>query len=121
MDPNHKFWNNQQQALRQALLHPTDHPKAIGLFMSQHAMVHSAAMSLLGLWSFEDEVWQGLTQINIRKIPSGCEYSIAWMVWHMTRIEDVTMNLLLAGSPQIVDQDGWFNPCGIIAHAAHTA
>ena len=71
-------------------------------------MVHSAAMSLMGLWSFEDEVWQGLTEIEIREIPSGGEHSIAWMFWHMTRIEDVTMNLLLAGSPQLGDQDGWF-------------
>jgi hypothetical protein len=71
-------------------------------------MVHSAAMSGLGLWSFEDEIWQGADEKTIRRIPSGGEHSIAWIIWHITRIEDVTMNLLLAGSPQLLNRDGWF-------------
>jgi hypothetical protein len=58
MEANRKFWNAQQQALRQALSRPEDHTKAIDLFMRQHAMVHAAAMSGDGLWSFQDEVWR---------------------------------------------------------------
>ena len=71
MDPNHKSWNNQQQALRQAFNHPEDHDKAVNLFLNHHAMVHSAAMSGSGLWSFEDEIWQGLNENQVRQIPSG--------------------------------------------------
>jgi hypothetical protein len=113
MDPNHKKWNDQQQDLRQAFNHPEDHERAIVLFLDHHAMVHSAVMSGSGLWSFEDEIWQGLTDKHIRQIPSGGEHSIAWIFWHLTRIEDVTMNLLLAGRPQLFYQDGWFDRLGI--------
>jgi hypothetical protein len=113
MDPNHKKWNNQQQALRQAFNRPEDHERTIELFLNHHAMVHAAIMSGSGLWSFEDEIWQGLSENHIRQIPRGNEHSIAWIFWHLARIEDVTMNLLLAGRPQLFIQDGWFDRLGI--------
>ncbi|MCK4899059.1 MAG: hypothetical protein KAS38_09795, partial [Anaerolineales bacterium] len=33
--------------------------------------------------------------------------SIAWNIWHIARIEDVAMNMLVAGSPQILEQSNW--------------
>jgi hypothetical protein len=45
----------------------------------------------------------------MRTIPRNAEHTIAWMVWHMTRCEDVTMNLLAAGSPQVLLQEGWLD------------
>ncbi len=32
---------------------------------------------------------------------------MAWLAWHITRIEDITMNLLVAGRPQLFRRDGW--------------
>ncbi|HVM71899.1 MAG TPA: DinB family protein [Anaerolineales bacterium] len=113
MDPHRKFWNQQQQLLRQSLARLDDLPKTIELFMCQHAMLHSADISRMGLWSFEDEVLEGLSEQQIRLVPAGAEHSIAWVVWHMTRIEDTTMNLLAAGSPQILTQEGWLERMGI--------
>jgi hypothetical protein len=107
MDPHRKFWNEQQQALRKSLAHLENHPEAIDLFLSQHAMVHAAEMSHASLWSFEDEILDGVTGQQMRLIPRACEHSIAWLIWHMTRIEDVTMNLLVAGSPQVLLREGW--------------
>ena len=107
MDSNRKLWNQQQQALNRALSRPGDHQKAIDLFLSHHAMLHTAKMARSKLWSFEDEVWQDTTEEIVRCIPPKCEHSIAWCIWHITRIEDVTMNLLVAGSPQIFNRDDW--------------
>ena len=107
MNPDRKFWNEQQQALRLSLTRTEDHQKAIELFLSQHAMVHTAQISQAGLWSFEDETLQGVTQAQMRLIPRNAEHSIAWLVWHLTRCEDVTMNLLAAGSPQVLQGEGW--------------
>jgi hypothetical protein len=107
MDPNRKFWNQQQQTLQRALTLPEDHQKAIGLFLDHHAMVHSAKMAQTGLWSFEDEVLEGLTEADIRSIPENEEHSIAWILWHLARIEDVTMNMLVAGSPQVFYAENW--------------
>jgi hypothetical protein len=107
MDPHRKLWNQQQQVLRQALFHSSDHRKTLELFLSQHAMVHSARMSRSTAWSFEDEVWQDIDEETIRRIPRQGEHSIAWLIWHIARIEDITMNLLLAGDRQVLCQDNW--------------
>jgi hypothetical protein len=116
MDPNHKLWNEQQQELQRALDHLEDHQRTVDLFLNHHAMVHSARMSQSRLWSYEDKVLEGLTEQDIRRIPEKEEHSIAWVLWHLARIEDVTMNLLVAGSLQIFSVGNWlvkmeFNSC----------
>jgi hypothetical protein len=107
-DTNRDLWNQQQQALRQALSEPGQHAQAIELFLKQHAMVHAARMSELGLPSFEDEVLLGMTESGIRRVPKNIDHSIAWLIWHIARIEDITMNILVAGSPQLLHQEGWY-------------
>jgi hypothetical protein len=107
MDANRKLWNRQQKALRQALASPDDHQEAIELFLSQHAMIHSAKMSRSSVYSFADEILEGMTEDAIRFIPPKFNHSIAWIIWHLARIEDVTMNLLVAGDPQVLHGDPW--------------
>ncbi len=107
MDPHRKAWNQGQQVLRQALSQSTQYSKVLELFLNQHAVLHSAAITPSGSWSFEDEIWQDLSQAAARCIPPGGEHSIAWLFWHIARIEDVTMNVLVAGHPQLLLQDGW--------------
>ncbi len=51
MDPNRKLWNQQQQALLRALARPGEHQTALELFLSQHAMLHSAKLARSKLWS----------------------------------------------------------------------
>lgn len=107
MDANRQFWNEQQHKLRELLFHSEQRAAAIDLFLVQHAMVHSSIMAPGQPWSFEDEVLAGLTETQMRRIPQGKEQSIAWALWHIARTEDVTMNLLLAASPQVFDRDNW--------------
>jgi hypothetical protein len=113
MDKNRQLWNQQQQQLRQALAKPAGHERAMALFLSQHASMHSAEMSGAGLWSIEDEAWQGLSEAAARQIPAGFEHSILWLVWHLTRIEDITMNLLAADEPEVYDRENWQARLGI--------
>jgi hypothetical protein len=107
MDIHRSAWNKQQQILKSALAHPEEHPEWLRLFLSQHAQVHAGEMSGAGDWSFEDEVLEGLDEYSIRKIPEGAEHSIAWILFHLARIEDVTMNMLVAGSEQLIKRQGW--------------
>jgi len=107
MDAHRQYWNQQQQLFRQSLKSKNDHQATIRLFLNQHAMLHSAEMSHSGLWSFEDEVFEGLTEAQMRSRPAGDTNSIAWLIWHIARIEDVTMNLLVAAHPQVLDEDDW--------------
>jgi len=102
-----KLLNKQQTELRQIMMSFEQHEKAIALFLRQHAMLHSKKMSQSELWSFEDEVLNDMAEGQIRRIPQNCEHSVAWLIWHIARCEDITMNLLVAGSPQILHRDGW--------------
>jgi hypothetical protein len=108
MDAQHKAWNKRQTELRQLVLRFEQPQEALALFMTQHAMVHSAAMANTGGPSFEDELLDDMPSEQMRRIPKGSEHSVAWLIWHIARIEDVTMNLLVAGEPQIFNQDQWF-------------
>ncbi len=107
MDSHRQHWARQQQLFRQALSTKERHQEAIRLFLSQHAMVHSASMAQSGEWSFEDEVLDGLSEIQLRSRPTEGTNSIAWLIWHMARIEDVTMNVLIAGRPQVLNELDW--------------
>ena len=114
MTPDRKSWNAQQQVLQRMLNKEEDFPQAIQLFLSQHALLHASAMSQLGFSTFEDEIWQGLTDQAARCIPPKAEHSIAWVFWHLTRIEDITMNLLVTGTPQLFEKDGWLPHLGVV-------
>ncbi len=70
-------------------------------------MLHSVKMAQSEPWSFEDEILNDMTEEQIRRIPRNCEHSVAWCIWHIARIEDVAMNLLVAGSPQILYREDW--------------
>jgi hypothetical protein len=107
MDARRKSWNQQQQTLRQSLATREDFPRAIEIFLNQHAMLHAADVSLMGLWSFEDEILDGLDVEQMRIIPGKCVHSIAWVIWHITRIEDATMNLLVGGIQQVLLGEDW--------------
>jgi hypothetical protein len=106
MDPNRKLWNAGQQTLRRALA-SNQLQAAIGQFLIQHAMVHSLKVSRMDVWSFADELWQGLSEPDFRAIPSKGEHSIAWILFHMARIEDITMNMLVAGKHQLYSKEKW--------------
>jgi hypothetical protein len=119
MDPNRKRWNDSHQKLNRALA-AGDRETAIDLFLAQHAMVHSANMAKTGLWSFEDEVLGHLADNQIRMIPGGGEHSIAWILFHLARIEDITMNMLVAGKTQLFTQDGWAKKMNVVViHSAN--
>jgi hypothetical protein len=107
MESWRKSLNKRQTELRRVLLRFDQHDTAIQLFLSQHAMLHSAKMAQAEPWSFEDEILNDMTEEHIRRIPRNCEHSVAWCIWHIARIEDVAMNLLVAGSPQVLHRDNW--------------
>lgn len=110
---NHLCWNRQQKLLQNLLSKSGDHRQAIDLCLEQHSATHTAEMTDAGRWSFEDEVWENMTESDFRKMPRNGIYSVAWHFWHMTRIEDMTMNYLTAGEDQLLDCKGWYKKMGV--------
>jgi len=61
----------------------------------------------VGVHSFADEIWEDAPASIIRRIPQNCGVSIAWHIWRLARIEDMTMNVLIADRPQLYDRENW--------------
>jgi hypothetical protein len=118
MDPARNNWNLRQKELRGLLSGSLDFPQAIALFLQQHAEVHCSDMSTYGDMSFEDDVLDEMTEMKIREVPVRMDHSVAWILWHLARIEDVTMNMLIANKEQLFLRKGWKERLGI--SMAHT-
>ena len=108
MEANRQYWSDQQQLFRRLLLRSERHTEAIHAFLEQHAMLHTASLAPGSRWSFQDEISADLTDDQLRQIPSAKRHSIAWLLWHSARTEDVTMNVLLANTDQLWYADHWF-------------
>ncbi len=113
MEAYRKAWNKRQTQFRDLLRSFTDHEAAMAMFRSQHAQLHSAEMSGTEPWSFEDWICDGLSEAEFRQVPTGYEHSMAWILWHVARIEDVTMNMLVAGGAQEFTEGGWMEHMGV--------
>jgi hypothetical protein len=81
------------------------------LFLQQHAAVHSAAVGGNKM-SMADRTFAGLTDAQMRVRPREDLNSLAWLMFHISRAEDVFLNTLLAGRPQVLD-DAWSKRLGI--------
>jgi hypothetical protein len=113
LEANRKICQKQQTELRHKLLSEDQRQDAFQLFFKQHAMLHSASMAQSELFSLEDEVFDNLSDDKARQIPRSSENSILWNIWHIARIEDVVMNILVAGTEQVFIEGEWQAELGI--------
>ncbi len=49
----------------------------------------------------------GLTEQQIRVAPHPGVNTIAWLIWHVARVEDVGVNRLVVDDRQVFDRGGW--------------
>ena len=82
------------------------------LFYQQHAGVHSEAVGTESRARYEDLVLGGLSDAQMRLRPADNQNSLAWLVWHITRCEDVAINVCIADQPQVLE-DGWASKLGV--------
>jgi hypothetical protein len=101
------LFNSRHSLLRKAFKDPVNNQIAMEIFLTQHAFVHSRKVSNSPTMTLADEALSGLSEAEFRAIPPGCEHSIAWIVWHLARIEDVTMNMLLMDGKQVFTTGKW--------------
>jgi hypothetical protein len=59
-----------------------------------------------------DPAIRQLTAAQIRRRPHPGVNTIAWLLWHMARVEDVGVNRFIADRPQVLE-DGWLAKLGI--------
>jgi len=102
-----KSWNDDIKELRKIILKPDKIQESKSLALSLHSMVHLSIMSGVDKKTFEDELWEGLDENTFRTSQNQKGRTIAYGIWHCTRIEDITMNLLVAGDKQIFNRGKW--------------
>ena len=71
---------------------------AITFFLSRYGDLHTGLV---------DGLLAKLPEAHLRTRPHPGVNTIAWLLWHSARIEDVAVNRFLADRPQVLD-DGWF-------------
>lgn len=84
-----KEWNPKQSRLREIIFNPEKFDEAIKLCLEMHKKVHSSEMSKCSFTTYEDRLWNGLNEELFRVVPLDTNNTIAWNIWHITRIEDI--------------------------------
>ena len=100
-------WNADHKKLRKLFAEGTQLQDAKVLFHSQHAVMHGQLVPGIKTWSYAEEVFGGLEEKQLREIPTSKRYSLLWVLWHISRIEDMTMNILLGEKDQVYFRDDW--------------
>jgi hypothetical protein len=70
---------------------------ALGLFLLRYDAIHGG---------FVEELFAGLTDAQVRQGPHGLN-SIAWLVWHATRVEDAAVGRFVVDQPQVLEEGAW--------------
>jgi hypothetical protein len=94
-------WNAHQARLRETIKRPELFEEARDLMLSMHRSVHFSEPG--GAATLMDMVWDGLRPEDFSVMPTPEDATIAWDIWHITRIEDLTVNILINRSDQILD------------------
>jgi hypothetical protein len=77
------------------------------LFTMQHRQVHSSALSGDDTdFHMPDMILHDMSEEQLRLTPRDDQNSVAWLLWHIARCEDVVTGAVLSSGGQVLD-DGW--------------
>lgn len=99
-------WNTKQKRLTETIRNPDLFDEAKSLFIDMHSSVHFAEMSGRKEATLIDQLWDSLQKNEFAIMPTEKDVTIAWDIWHITRIEDLTINILVNESDQVLN-DEW--------------
>jgi hypothetical protein len=87
---------------------------AIEFIRRDHARTHASALGgAEGGLGFQDLVIGGLDDDVLRQRPQDGMNSLAWLLWHIARTEDMGVNLVVAGRKPVLEEQGWGERLGI--------
>ena len=83
----------------------------LNLFLREHAAAHTRAVAEGDPFNM-DYLVEGLTETQFRVHPHGLN-SLAWIFWHISRVEDGFVSCIVLGRDQLFDQDRWAERLGV--------
>jgi len=99
-----KSWNEKQKNLAMYLSDQKTFIKGINLLLEMHSLLHDKKAYNGKTETYYNEFWNSLNDETFRII-SKKETSILWNIWHITRIEDIVSNILIADKKPIFDDE----------------
>jgi hypothetical protein len=96
-------WNPKHTQLKQCLK-AGKLEEAKELLCDLHSLVHTSKVYNMQSPTYMDEIWDGISENVFRTAPAPGDTTIAWNIWHVTRIEDITSNILIADCHQVLDE-----------------
>ena len=82
------------------------------LFLMSHADTHTTTLTPDVTTGREEGLCRGLAEAELRICPEGQFNSLAWLIWHMARCEDVMVNSILRDGSEVLD-DRWLPRLGV--------
>jgi DinB superfamily len=86
--------------LNKIIRKPENIEQAKELFLEIHAKLHQSVVSDTPT-NEVDKLIEGLNEAQYAIMPTSKDETIAWVLWHIARIEDLTMGILVSGNGQI--------------------
>ena len=66
-------------------------------------------------WTMVDSALEGMDDATLARLPNAHSNSIAWTLWHMSRVVDTFILSRLQSRPQVWISGGWCGRCGMAA------
>ena len=108
-------WNPKQAKLRSIIKKEGDFQEAMDLCLNLHSIAHMPEISENGEYSFLKEVLEGVSDDGFKNYSASYKgRTMAYNIWHITRIEDICANILMAGGTQVINTDNWLKKTGSI-------
>jgi hypothetical protein len=74
------------------------------MILNLHKELHTSGVNQLKDKNTIDALFEDLQQNEYAIMPTSKDETIAWAVWHLSRIEDLTMNILVNNSDQVFNE-----------------
>lgn len=94
-------WYPKFVALQGMLKKPADIIMIKDTLLYLHSQLHNG--EIYGIKSYYDEIIDNVCEDNFNICPTAKNMTVAWNLWHITRIEDLTTSILLCGDKQVFD------------------
>ncbi|MCL1824121.1 MAG: DinB family protein [Oscillospiraceae bacterium] len=95
---------NKIDEMRKHIRKSYEFEKVKKLFLEIHAALHVSEVSGNKKPNEIDALFEDLQLHEFKTVPSPKDETIAWAVWHLARIEDMTMNILVNQGEQIFNK-----------------
>lgn len=106
-----KCWNPKQALLREIITKKDRFGETKALMLELHSLVHTKEVYENSTLSYYEEILADVNDENFSLMPTVKNATIAWDIWHITRIEDITSSIFINNDEQVFN-DLWQKKLG---------